>query len=77
MLYNKTVNRNSSEQIRTYSKPELYPLFVLTLEEKEEYSIFYFLTEKEQTIISDDKLVMKESAAVIDLSTLLLHMAMS
>lgn len=77
MLYNKTVNRNSSEQIRTYSKPELYPLFVLALEEKEEYSIFYFLSEKEQTIISDDKLVIKESAAVIDLSTLLLHMAMS
>lgn len=50
---------------------------MLNLEEQEEYSIFSFLTEKEQTITSDEKLVMKESAAVTDLSTLLLHMAMS
>lgn len=50
---------------------------MFTVEEQEEYSIFSFFTEKEQTIISNDKLVMKESAAVIDFSTLLLHMALS
>lgn len=68
MLYNKTVSRNSSEQVRTYSKTELYSLFVLNLEEQEEYPIFSFLTKKNQTTISDEKHVMKESAAVIDLS---------
>lgn len=44
---------------------------------KEEYSIFYFMSAKEQTIISDTKPVMKEPASVSDLSTLYLHMAMS
>lgn len=76
MLCNKTVSRNSSEQIKT-SKSELYSLFCVDLRGTRGILNFLFLTEKYQTIISDDKLVMKETAAVIDLSTLLLHMAMS
>lgn len=76
MLCNKTVSRNSSEQIKT-SKSELYSLFCVDLRGTRGILNFLFLTEKYQTIISDDKPVMKETAAVIDLSTLLLHMAMS
>lgn len=76
MLCNKTVSRNSSEQIKT-SKSELYSLFCVDLRGTKGILNFLFLTEKYQTIISDDKLVMKETAAVIDLSMLFLHMAMS
>lgn len=44
---------------------------------KEEYSILYYLSANEQTIVSATKPVMKKTVLGNDLSTLLLHMAMS
>lgn len=54
-----------------------FHLYVYLKETKQEYSIFYFVSAKEQAILSDTKPVMEESASVNDLSTLLLHTAMS